>query len=259
MTLLIVNDEDFTAESMKKDIDWVQYGIEEALAVYSAEHAKSVIERQKIDIMLCDIEMPGENGLALLRWVRENQKEIECIFLTCHASFTYAQEAIGLGCQDYLLIPAKYEDIGAIVLKVVNRIKIRNEEKRYQEYGKSMIQEKVNHAVEERGEKKTHREITEEIEEYVVKNIGSAELSVNTMADVFFLHPVYLNRIFKKEKGMSISQYIIGERMKLAEDLLRSGKLSAATVAEQVGYKNYSSFNLVFKKYFGYAPTQYKK
>ena len=51
----------------------------------------------RVDILLCDIEMPGENGLGLLRWVREQEKEIECIFLTCHAKFAYAQEAIILG------------------------------------------------------------------------------------------------------------------------------------------------------------------
>ena len=72
--------------------------------------------------MLCDIEMPGENGLALLRWVRENKKDIECVFLTCHASFAYAREAICLGCQDYILIPAKYEEIGEVIQRVVQRL-----------------------------------------------------------------------------------------------------------------------------------------
>ena len=106
MKLLIVNDEILTAETMKEEIPWKQYGIDEVYTAYDAEAGKERIQEYDPDIMLCDIEMPGENGLALLRWVRENRKEMECVFLTCHASFAYAREAISLGCQDYILIPA---------------------------------------------------------------------------------------------------------------------------------------------------------
>lgn len=123
MNLLIVNDEQLTAETMKKDMDWASYGISEVYTAYDTEAARACIAEHPVDILLCDIEMPGENGLGLLRWVREQEKEIECIFLTCHAKFAYAQEAIILGCQDYILIPARYEDIGEKIRKVVDRIR----------------------------------------------------------------------------------------------------------------------------------------
>lgn len=122
MNLLIVNDEIRTANGIKKGIDWRLYGIDEVYIVYDAQGGKDVIQENEIDILLCDIEMLGENGLSLLKWIREEGYETECIFLTCHANFQYAKEAIGLGCQDYILIPAKYEDIGYAVLKVVKRI-----------------------------------------------------------------------------------------------------------------------------------------
>ena len=143
MKLLLINDAILTVETMKTDIPWEQYGVEEVFTAYDAEAAKLCIQKNPIDLMLCDIEMPGENGIAVLRWVRENKKEIECIFLTCHASFEYAKEAIQLGCQDYLLMPAMYEDIGAAVLKVVNRIKDKRESARFQEYGRQAVKEKV--------------------------------------------------------------------------------------------------------------------
>ena len=89
MNLLIVNDEQLTAETMKKDMDWASYGISEVYTAYDTEAARACIAEHPVDILLCDIEMPGENGLGLLRWVREQEKEIECIFLTCHAKFAY--------------------------------------------------------------------------------------------------------------------------------------------------------------------------
>lgn len=256
MKLLMVNDEILTVETMKTDISWEQYGIDAVYTAYDVESGKACIQEHPIDLMLCDIEMPGENGIAMLRWVRENKKEIECIFLTCHASFEYAKEALQLGCQDYLLIPAKYEDIGAVVLKVVNRIKVQREAVRYQEYGKHVVNEKIEKATEVHGYKKQEDIVVDTIG-YIVKNLGSETLSVNEIADKFFTHPVYLNRIFKKEKGISVGQYIIRERMKLATDLLKTKHLSANVVAELVGYKSYSNFNLMFKKYYGCSPSQY--
>ena len=113
MNLLIVNDEILTAETMKEDIIWEDYEIVQVFTAYDAEQAKQIILEKKVDIILCDIEMPGENGIELLRWVRQKNLEIECIFLTCHANFIYAIEAIRLSCQDYILLPARNEDIGS--------------------------------------------------------------------------------------------------------------------------------------------------
>jgi len=258
MKLLMVNDEILTVETMKTDIPWKQYGIDEVFTAYDAESAKACIHEHHIDLMLCDIEMPGENGISLLRWVRKNKKEIECIFLTCHAKFEYAKEAINLGCQDYILVPARYEDIGATVLKVVNRIKEKREALRYMEYGKQVIEKKIVEAKEMFGQKNVENMVDDAIG-YILKNIGSETLSVNEIAEKLFVHPVYLNRIFKKEKGISVGQYIIRERMKLAADLLRTKQLSASAVAEQVGYTSYANFSLMFKKYYGCSPSQYQE
>ena len=256
MKLLLVNDAIITVETMKTDIPWEQYAVDEVFTAYDAEEAKKRILEHPIDLMLCDIEMPGENGIEVLRWVRENEIEIECIFLTCHASFEYAKEAIRLGCQDYILMPAMYEDIGEAVLKVVNRIKKLRESARYQDYGKQAVKEKIDQATENFGQKK-QEELVEAAVGYIINDLASESLTVNEVAEKLYLHPVYLNRIFKKEKGVSVGQFIIAERMKMAADLLKTQHLSANVVSELVGYKSYANFNLMFKKYFGCSPSQY--
>jgi AraC-like DNA-binding protein len=92
-----------------------------------------------------------------------------------------------------------------------------------------------------------------------MENLGNEELSVNEIAAHFYLSPIYLNRIFKKEKSITIGQFIIREKMNLAAQLLRTSNHSAVAVAEQVGYPNYSYFSATFKKYFGCTPSQYKE
>lgn len=258
MNLLIVNDEILTAETMKEEILWENYGIQDVFTAYNVEDAKACILRESIDVMLCDIEMPGENGLSLLRWVREERKNVECVFLTCHAKFAYAQEAISLGCRDYILIPAEYQNIGEAIKKVVDRIKQEQSNARYQEYGKNMLKENLKQE-ESKEESIPIPELVEKLIASIMKQICDTELSVDRLAEQFHFHPVYLNRIFKKEKGISLSQYIINERMKMAAGMLELGNLGPNRIAEKVGYSHYTNFYNMFKKYYGMSPAQYQE
>ncbi len=259
MKLLIVNDEELTAETMKSDIGWENYGIDAVYTAYDAAQAKEVIGTEQIDILLCDIEMPGDNGIELLRWVREEGLPIECIFLTCHPSFQYAQEAIKLDCQDYILIPALYEDIGAGVKKVVERIENQRQNSRYATYGKRAMETKIDEAAKQHGEKKSRAELAGEIERYILAHLGDPELSVNELGAVFYMHPVSLNRSFREEKQIPVSQFILEERMKLAVSLLESGRLGVEAVALQTGYQSAAGFSNAFKKYYGCSPANYGK
>lgn len=242
---------------MKEDIDWKAYGIEEAYAAYDAEQARKCIRQYAPEILLCDIEMPRENGITLMKWVREEKIETECIFLTCHASFAYAKEAISLGCQEYILLPADYDEIGRTVQKVADRVRQKKENMEFQKLGKQMIQKKIEPVVEQYGQKRKPEEIIRKIEEYVHSHLGEEDLTVNSIAEKIFLHPIYMNRLFKNEKKISIGQYIMKERMQRAAILLKDGKLSSYMIAEMLGYKSYSNFNLNFKKIYGCTPGQY--
>ena len=61
MILLIVNDEKVTAQTMWKEISWESCGITEVYLAYDALEAREQLMLHDVDIMLCDIEMPGEN------------------------------------------------------------------------------------------------------------------------------------------------------------------------------------------------------
>ncbi len=257
MTLLIVNDDSIVADTMKEEMDLAQYGIHEAFVAYDAQAAKEIIKEQEIDILLCDIEMPGENGLELLRWVRKEEREIECIFLTCHAKFNYAQEAISLQCQDYILTPAKYEDIGRVIQNVADRIQVRRKEQLYTEYGRHYFKKDQKTGDEGENVKLKPQEVVEMVAAYIMEHIAESDLSVENIADRFHFHPVYLNRIFRKEKQVSIGQFIINERMKLAALLLKEGCCSVTEVAERVGYAHYTNFYNMFKKTYKISPVQY--
>lgn len=259
MKMLIVNDEVITAQTLFSQFEWKQFDIEEVFLAYDASEAKRIIEKEEIDIILCDIEMPGENGIELLSWIRAEQFKIECIFLTCHANFTYAQEALKLGCTDYVLLPAQNVEIEKALKNVVNKKMQIQENERLQKYGLYWVNTKKDVSIEEQGVKRNPAQLVADCETYILENIEKVELSVNEVASSCHLSPIYLNRLFKKEMKMSISQYIIQEKMILAAKLLENGELAANTVALRVGYHSYPHFSSTFKKFHDCSPKNYNK
>lgn len=258
MNLLIVNDEMLTANTLMRDMDWQALGIDSVRTAYSAREAREAIEEQRPDILLCDIEMPEESGIELVRWIREEEIDAECIFLTCHANFDYAKEAVKLGCRDYVLMPADYGEIARAVSRVTERLALRRRSEQMEQYGKLWLDQKKEEIREESGEKKSPARLVQECRQYILQHLGEEELCVNQIADHFHMSPIYLNRIYKKESGTSIGQTIIRERMAMAAGLLAESGLTAAAVADRVGYPNYSYFSTAFKKHFGCSPQQYK-
>lgn len=105
MTLLIVDDEYYMVQGLKKRIKWTECGIDTVLEAYSAEQALQIYQENQVDILLADVEMPRENGLSLIRKVVRQGYDSINILLTGHADFNYAQEAIQLKVFDYLVKP----------------------------------------------------------------------------------------------------------------------------------------------------------
>ncbi len=91
-----------------------------------------------------------------------------------------------------------------------------------------------------------------------VKYDDSPSLSVSKIASELNLNSRYLSRLFKKEKGMTIQEYIVNAKMKNARKLLKSG-FNVSETAKTVGYGDAFSFSKIFKKYEGISPSEIKK
>src|SRR5690606_14430104 len=104
-------------EGLKSDLELDKLNINQLFVAYSMKQAREIIEREHIDIMLCDIEMPQGNGLELLQWVKNNEYQIVTIYLTSHADFSYAKEALQLGSLDYLLKPVVVSELEEVIKK----------------------------------------------------------------------------------------------------------------------------------------------
>lgn len=258
MNLLIVDDDMIAVKGLMASVRWEDYGIHGVEIAYGAERALEILRTGNMDIMLCDIEMPRQSGIELVRRIKEEHIEVEIIFLTCHAKFEYAQEAIRLGCENYLLRPMPFEDIASAVHSCAKMLEIRRRDAELKEYGAQWIHTQMVQA-DQAQKKKTPRDIVEDVEGFVMENISNEDLSVSMVASHCYLNQDYLNRIFKQVRGVSISRYITDYRLKVAAYMLEKGTLTAAVVAEKAGYKNYSYFSTQFKKMYGCMPSEYRK
>jgi len=122
MNILIVDDQISVLKGITSGVDFNKIGIENVYTATNVSEAKKIIQSNDISILLTDIEMPGENGLTLSKWVCENYPAIIIILLTSHASFSYAKESIRLGCFDYILQPAPYHEIEDVIMRAVSKI-----------------------------------------------------------------------------------------------------------------------------------------
>jgi two-component system, response regulator YesN len=121
--LLVVDDEMFAVKGISQGIDWSNTEITNIYEAFSVGEAKAIFMTNRVDILLCDIEMPGNNGIELVEWVKAAFPAVETIFLTGHASFAYAQKALKLECFDYILKPVRHEDLKGAVGRVIEKIK----------------------------------------------------------------------------------------------------------------------------------------
>lgn len=103
--LLIVDDEPIALDGVLNCVDQTRLKIDQIYTASCVLEAKAIFKDNTVDILICDIEMPGENGFVLADWVKKNYPNTATLFLTCYAKFDYAKRALELGSFTYLLKP----------------------------------------------------------------------------------------------------------------------------------------------------------
>ncbi|MDU6038917.1 MAG: response regulator [Clostridium butyricum] len=87
----------------------------------------------------------------------------------------------------------------------------------------------------------------------------SEDINRDTIAEVVRLNSDYTARLFKKEMGTSLVNYIIQKRISVAKHLLQNTNFPVNSVSDKVGYGNYSYFTKLFKKETSFTPIDYRK
>lgn len=123
-------------------------------------------------------------------------------------------------------------------------------------YAKRM-ENKTNPSASSRTDDPRHRQI-EQIACYIAENCCSP-LSLNSIAEQFYMNKCYLSRIFKEITGFTVNGYLHARRIQKARSLLIQNSMNISEVSEAAGYENLTYFERVFKKHTGMSPLEYRR
>ena len=134
--ILLVDDEVVFTNNMAKLLHNRGYFV---TAVNSGENAIKELEAKDIDVVVLDLKMPGMDGLATLKEIKQLGLFTQTLILTGHGSIDTALEAVKLGAYDYLTKPCEIDELVAKIEKAW--------EKKDDEFKKEM-QEKIQKVIE---------------------------------------------------------------------------------------------------------------
>lgn len=92
---------------------------------------------------------------------------------------------------------------------------------------------------------------------YINENF-SKDISLQGISTTFTINPSYISQLFKKEMGITFTEYLTKLRISHAGDLLKTTDLTVGEISEKAGYIDYFYFTRTFKKVVGKTPSQYR-
>jgi DNA-binding NtrC family response regulator len=121
-TILIVDDEPASRYGLRRALE-SKYRVAEA---DSAESARETLARERPDLLLLDVVLPGQSGIEFLRWMREQGSEIPVLMVSALDTAKTAVQALQLGAADYLVKGFELEELRQ---RVANLLKVASLER----------------------------------------------------------------------------------------------------------------------------------
>ncbi|WP_026519777.1 response regulator transcription factor [Butyrivibrio sp. FCS006] len=244
--ILLTDDEEPALLGLEEGVNWEKLDVEKIYKCHSKDTAVRMLKTYPIDILITDIEMPNGNGIELIRWLRENKPGVKAVFYTGHAEFAYAQEALRLGVEDYLLKPIPYDELEEIISRIEKKIILEEKSVDFSELAEDSAVE-------------SPESIVDTVKKLIAENLSVGNLQRDELAAMVHVSSGYLGRIFKKETGLAISDYIVKKRIAVAKQLLSKTSLSVTDVSNRVGFTYSSYFTKTFKEHTGMTPQEFRQ
>lgn len=343
MKLLIVDDELWSRQLIKKVIDWNTYGVTEIVEATNGEEAITILNKESIALIITDMRMPKVDGAQLLQHVRTHNYQTEIIVMSGYEDYKYLHEALKTKAIDYLLKPIvkteitqaveraidiirenrsyqyieeilRYEDLKAELNKYyeiknllykslimtdekkqfieLNRLdKLLSSQKVNEQLSRFIytdmyrfifrlqreykidnntvnhssnstfedIQDKVLSIAQEIINKEVYKKIQIlDVQKYI-DNHFTESITLSDIADIYHVSKEHLSRLFKKDVGISVQQYITNKKIAYGKQLLKRHKtISVSTISVMLGYLDIQYFYRVFKKETGTTPVVYR-
>ena len=112
LRVLLVDDEEVFCNNMSKLLNKRGYQVN---AVNGGEEAIRILQDHPYDVVVLDLKMPGMNGIATLKKMKEMGVSVQTIMLTGHGGLDSAMEAVKLGAYDYIPKPCEVDELSVMI------------------------------------------------------------------------------------------------------------------------------------------------
>jgi two-component system response regulator YesN len=246
-SLLVADDTPIIRSTIAQVVRRDAAEIERVFEAVNGLEAVETARRERPEIVLMDIRMPGLDGLQAAAIIRAELPQTRLIILSAYDEFPYVQQALKLGAVDYLLKPVRPASLLAILAGLC--AELRAEQPPAGEppaerapAPQAPVPEPIQQAI-----------------DYIRQNHQRPDISLNDVADAVNLSPSHLAHLLKDRAGVSYKQELTAARMDAARRLLRTTTMTITAVGEAVGYQNATNFYRLFQRETGMTPAEYRK
>ncbi|NND62940.1 MAG: response regulator [Flavobacteriaceae bacterium] len=201
------------------------------------------------DIIISDVMMPKLDGFQFTSKVKEHEltSHIPVLLLTAKIEDESKLKGLETGADAYVTKPFSTSYLKATVENL-----LENRRKLQERFTQEVILTPKDIAVSSADELFLER-LQKVMDEHITNSQFSAEIFSSEMG----VSRMQLHRKLKALTGQSTTEFLRSQRLKLAANLLREGKISVSEVGYTVGFNDPSYFGKCFKKEYGCTPTEF--
>lgn len=243
-TLLIVEDE--------TDIrSFITSIFADTYQIIEAKNGKIGIEKAQKhlpDLIISDIMMPVQDGIELCHSIKTSEltSHIPVILLTAKVGEKNEIEGIKIGADAYVTKPFSSEKLKVQVEKLIeSRLRL-------QKHFSNTLSINPKLAI-----TSTESDFLKRLKTVLDAHITNPEFNSESFGKHLHISRTQLHRKLKAITGMTTSEFIRSQRLKLAKDLLKKSDATVSEIAYQVGFNTPSYFIKCFKETYGSTPNDY--
>ncbi len=149
LNVLVVDDDTAVRELLVEGLDVFGYP---AVTAGDIDEAFEIIKRETIGLVLSDIDMPGGDGIQLLKRIKDHDSDLDVIMVTGAIDADTAIDAIRRGASDYVTKPFNLDEVQIVVERTLEKRRLILENRAHQEHLEELVAQRTQEVLEKKRE-----------------------------------------------------------------------------------------------------------
>lgn len=211
--------------------------------------AMNIMDKENVDMVICDIMMPVMDGLEFCKTMKENIKysHIPVILLTARTNLESKIEGINCGADEYIEKPYS---VDYLMARIDNLLENRRKMQEAFKNSPELAFKSITHS-------KADEEFLQKLIGIIHDNLDEPDLNIDKLAEEMALSRSTLYRKVKNVSELSPNDFILLIRLKKAAELIKQKQYQINEIAYMVGFSSPNYFSKCFFKQFGVPPKDF--